>query len=210
MTSDVVTPPCSARAAICSLRSGSRRTDSTVERPPCPSAAAGARTGGRPPRRGVSPVCRATIPPREVRTARSTAGVQATWRYRRRASRMISLVVVSSALARASTAARSSGSRRTGTTSAGPDPMGGRPPRGRSEHERSHGCVFVAQVSDRQRVSDRVRHVVCVDAVLARRSMELFTPQSYCRTPRVAPTGPAARRAAQAPSAPPIEERHVS
>ena len=72
-----------------------------------------------------------------------------------------------------------------------------------SEHERSHGCVFVAQVSDRQRVSDRVRHVVCVDAVLARRSMELFTPQSYCRTPRVAPTGSAARRTAQAPSAPP-------
>ncbi len=69
MTSDVVTPPCSARAAICSLRSGSRRTDSTVERPPCPSAAAGARTGGRPPRRGVSPVCRATIPPREVRNS---------------------------------------------------------------------------------------------------------------------------------------------
>ncbi len=54
------------------------------------------------------------------------------WRKRRSASRMISLVVVSSAVARASTAARSSGSRRTGTTSAGPEPIGGRPPRGRS------------------------------------------------------------------------------
>ena len=45
---------------------------------------------------------------------------------------MTSLVVVSSAVARASAAARSSGSRRTGITSAGPEPIDGRPPRGRS------------------------------------------------------------------------------
>ena len=58
-----------------------------------------------------------------------------------------------------------------------------------SEHECPHGYVVVARVGDHERVSHRVLRVVGVDAVLARRSMELHTPQSYYRTLRVATTG---------------------
>ncbi len=57
--------------------------------------------------------------------------VQATSRYRRSASRITSLVVVSSAAARASIAAFNSGSTRTGTTSARAEPIVGRPRRRR-------------------------------------------------------------------------------